>query len=58
MWALYMEICNSYLFQAQFVRDGYASQFTCSSRFYSEALLSFHSSIIEVTWYKLCASLY
>jgi len=36
--------------EAEFTKEGYASKFTCSSRFYSEALQSFHSSVGEVTW--------
>nr|SVE88792.1 EOG090X0A9P [Daphnia sinensis]SVE89416.1 EOG090X0A9P [Daphnia sinensis]SVE90665.1 EOG090X0A9P [Daphnia sinensis]SVE91291.1 EOG090X0A9P [Daphnia sinensis] len=36
--------------EAEFCKNGYASKFSCSSRFYSETLLSFHSSTQEVTW--------
>nr|SVE94392.1 EOG090X0A9P [Simocephalus serrulatus] len=36
--------------EAEFSKEGYGSKFSCSSRFYSEALLSFHSSTPEVTW--------
>jgi len=36
--------------EAEFSKEGYPSKFSCSSRFYSEALQSFHSSIAEVTW--------
>ncbi|KAK4010634.1 cell cycle checkpoint control protein RAD9A isoform X2 [Daphnia magna] len=36
--------------EAEFCKSGYASKFSCSSRFYSETLLSFHSSTQEVTW--------
>nr|SVE75279.1 EOG090X0A9P [Daphnia dolichocephala] len=36
--------------EAEFCKEDYASKFSCSSRFYSETLLSFHSSTQEVTW--------
>nr|SVE73710.1 EOG090X0A9P [Daphnia atkinsoni] len=36
--------------EAEFSKEGYASKFSCTSRFYSETLLSFHSSTQEVTW--------
>ncbi|XP_057369553.1 cell cycle checkpoint control protein RAD9A-like isoform X2 [Daphnia carinata] len=36
--------------EAEFCKSGYASKFSCTSRFYNETLLSFHSSTQEVTW--------
>nr|SVE74334.1 EOG090X0A9P [Daphnia barbata] len=36
--------------EADFCKEDYGSKFSCSSRFYSETLLSFHSSTQEVTW--------